>query len=238
MPMNDSRKKLIAAGASTVTSAAFQITILIGGNWIRVHVNGLWVLPLWAIAIGLWIWWFVSRGSKEVKRTNPSFSSSDPRVFVEFVDEREGQLHKRTYLRLWNRGSSDALDVHIEDIQLRANKISFPHTAGAIAPDSCERFNPKTDGRWGTVNTCLLVRALVDEWESYKDITMARLAIPLRITYQNCSRDALLETTCKLIFDPYVEVSKVVRQGVSHSGRKLIAFEDYTFKKIAENVSA
>lgn len=170
--------------------------------------------------------------SREPMREPPVISESDPRIFLEFIDERENQLYKRTFLRLRNGGGSDALDVHVDDIQLRANRVSFPNTAGSIAAGASERFNPRTQDRGGAIDTCFFVKALLDEWNSYNDVGLEELKIPIRVAYENYARTAVIETTCNLVLDPYVEGFKAVRKSMPHTGRKLIVFEQYEFKKL------
>lgn len=62
--MNESQVKFVAAGATTMTSAAFQITTIVGNDWIRHHISPEWVLPLWGVAIALWVWWWMTRKSR------------------------------------------------------------------------------------------------------------------------------------------------------------------------------
>jgi len=130
----------------------------------------------------------------------------DPRIDVEFVDERKNQIYKKTALILANRGGSEALDVHIDDIQLRGRTVRFPHTVGAIAVNNRERFNPETDQPFGMVNTALFVTALIKEWESYHDLKKDVLSIPLKITYTNFSRSFMFMTKCSLVFHPFAEI--------------------------------
>jgi hypothetical protein len=84
--MDDSRLKIIAAGATTLTSAAFQISTIVGNEWIRGHVSPQWVIPLWVMAAALWGWWAITRkkggsGAPSAKNgsdnTNQSFSGRD-----------------------------------------------------------------------------------------------------------------------------------------------------------------
>ena len=72
-------------------------------------------------------------------------SSIDPRVIIEFLDERKDQPYKKTALMLTNAGGSEALDVQIESIQLRGQKVSFPRISGAMLAGKTERFDPKTE---------------------------------------------------------------------------------------------
>jgi len=59
--MDHSQKTKVAAWASTVTSTAFQISLVVFNRWLNAHLSGLWVIPLWALSGGLWIWFFASR---------------------------------------------------------------------------------------------------------------------------------------------------------------------------------
>lgn len=53
----------VAAGASTVTSAAFQISLVAWPDFIRSHVqHHIWVASaLWISSAALWVWWFAVR---------------------------------------------------------------------------------------------------------------------------------------------------------------------------------
>lgn len=134
-------------------------------------------------------------------------SASDPRIRIEFGDERRNRIRKKTALILVNTGAREALDVQIETIHLRGQEIRFPHVADAIASQGRERFDPETCGRWGTVNTALFVDRLVKEWNRYNNTEMAELHIPIKVTYQNLSGTASFETTCILVFIPRTRFS-------------------------------
>lgn len=155
-------------------------------------------------------------------------ASSDPRITVEFVDERDGQLFKKTALNVVNHGGSEALDVRIEDIPLRAQKVSFPHIAGSIAGQGGnERFDPAVDRPYGALHTALLVTALTDEWNSHNAINMDELAIPLTIHYQNFSRTFKFTTTCTLVFLPYEEIL----HHAPENKKPVIVIRDFQHKK-------
>jgi hypothetical protein len=155
-------------------------------------------------------------------------STDDPAIIVEFLDERKDQLYKKTALVLMNTGDREALDVQIESIHLRGQEIRFPHIAGVIASQSRERFDPQTDGAWGKVNTALFVDALIKEWNSYNDVNMKELPVPVKVTYQNFSRTAKFETTCILVFNPLQEIlNKTAR--ANH--KDPINFRDFDHRK-------
>lgn len=59
--MENSQKATVAAWASTVSSAAFQISLAILNRWLNTHISWLWILPLWGVAAALWVWSFVVR---------------------------------------------------------------------------------------------------------------------------------------------------------------------------------
>jgi hypothetical protein len=145
------------------------------------------------------------RAPSAIVEPKQPISTDDPAIIVEFLDERKDQLYKKTALLLMNTGGREALDVRIKTISLRGQEIRFPHVAGAIASHNHERFDPQTDGTWGTVNTALFVDALIKEWNSYNDVSMKELPIPVKVTYQNFSRTAKFETTCILVFNPFQE---------------------------------
>jgi len=99
-------------------------------------------------------------------------SASDPRITVEFFDERRNRIRKKTALMIVNTGDSEALNVQIETIHLRGQTIRFPHIAGAIASQGRERFDPEPYGKWGIANTSLFVDRLVKEWKRYNNREM------------------------------------------------------------------
>lgn len=148
----------------------------------------------------------------------------DPRLYVDFVDERKGYVHKKNAFLLLNRGGSEAHDVQIERIPLRGNSVEFPHIAGVIPAKGDDLFEPRLEGRWGFVSANF-VKALVSEWDSRGDANLTKLSIPLKITYQNFSQDAMFETRCTMIFDPYKEKLKLDRG-------TLIEFKDFQFRKV------
>jgi hypothetical protein len=160
---------------------------------------------------------------------DPTIVKEDPRVVVEFLDERKDQLYKRTALRLTNSGGSEALDVKIETIPLRGQKISFPRTVGAMVAGKNERFDPKTEGKWGVVNTALFVTVLLNEWDTYRDVNVTALSFPLKITYLNFAKTATFETNCELVFYPYREI----RNRRSPNPQPIIEFLNYDFRKQA-----
>lgn len=151
----------------------------------------------------------------------------DPRIVAEFLDERRDQLYKKTAVRLTNTGGSEALDVHIDAIPLRGQQITFPRTVGVMVAGSKERFDPKTEGRSGIVNTSLFVKVLQDEWDTYKDIKMTALSFPLRISYSNFAKTASFETKCDLLFYPYRERMNLR----SPNPKPVVEFLNYDFKK-------
>jgi hypothetical protein len=149
---------------------------------------------------------------------------SDPRVYVEFLDEREGQLYKKTAFKLMNRGGSEACDVRIETIPLRGNSISFPHVAGVIHTGASDRFEPHLEGRWGFSEA--LPAALIAEWETYKNMTLGQLTFPVKITYQNFSRDLMFEAVFDMVFYPHAAIVK------SNVPKPFIEFLNPKFRKV------
>jgi hypothetical protein len=134
-------------------------------------------------------------------------NQNDPRIVIEFIDERRKQLYKKVALELINQGGSEALDVKIDDIPLRGQRVRFPDIAGVISGNGGrQRFQPVTDHRVGHVNSALFVNALMDEWNSHNDVNLKELPFPLRITYKNFSRTLQFVTTCNLIAYPYAEI--------------------------------
>jgi hypothetical protein len=78
-------------------------------------------------------------------------STDDPAIIVEFLDERKDQLYKKTALVLMNTGDREALDVQIETISpTRAGNTLSLMLQGQLLRISRERFDPQTDGAWGT----------------------------------------------------------------------------------------
>ena len=111
------------------------------------------LLEPYGIVIGAILLWHLGRTAYllhledqaviEELRTAPLITASeaqnvplaeDPRIYVDFVDERKGYLHKKNALLLINRGGSEAHDVHIETIPLRGNSVEFPHVAADSEP--------------------------------------------------------------------------------------------------------
>jgi hypothetical protein len=154
-------------------------------------------------------------------------STDDPRIMVGFLDERKGQLYPRTALLLSNPGKTEALDVKVNDILLRGQTIRFPNTAGEIQSGQEKQFDPETDNKFGKVNTSLFVEALKQEWDSYRDLNMKELLVPIAITYQNYTRTAEFTTTCNLVFTPLDEILR----GRRERGVKPIHFRDYKHTK-------
>ena len=109
--------------------------------------------------------------------------------------------------------------------------VGIRNVAGVIPSNGVDRFEPKMEGRWGFVSSNF-VHALVKEWESYNDLKLKTIAFSLKITYRNFSKTSMFETTCRMMFDPYVEVLKST-YGAPHNAKKLIFFEDYEFRKVA-----
>lgn len=170
----------------------------------------------------------VQKGPGSVEPEPLTMVDSDPRITVEFVDERADQLFKKTALNVINHGGSEALDVRIEDIPLRAQRISFPHVAGSIAGrGGKERFDPVVDRPYGALNTALLVTALKEEWNSYNDITMDDLQIPLTIRYQNFARTFKYATSCTLVFRIYEEILHHAPQ----NKKPVVVVRDFKHKK-------
>lgn len=69
------RKKRIAAWAVTATSAAFEISLVIWPDVIQHH--GRYAFGLWAVAIFLWMWSFVTPQDEKIKKAtnNPGICS-------------------------------------------------------------------------------------------------------------------------------------------------------------------
>lgn len=160
-----------------------------------------------------------------------SILESDPRLYPEFLDERGSTyLHKKTAILIHNRGGSNAHDVSIETIPLRGNSVSFPLRVGFVPPMGNARFEPRMEGRWGLFSQNF-VRALVDEWNTYKDVNRKTLELPLRIVYRNFAGTAMFETRCNIILDPLVEVLPRT-YGAPHNGRPVIRFSNPEFRKV------
>jgi hypothetical protein len=159
-------------------------------------------------------------------------SADDPRLYPEFLDERgSGHLYKKTAIILQNRGRTDAHDVNIETIPLRANRVSFPTCIGVIAPQDKATFEPRMEGRWGRFSQNF-VNALMEEWNTYKDPNLKQLEFSLKIVYRNFAGTAMFETVCPLILDPYVEALPRT-YGAPHHGRPAIRFGAPKFRKVA-----
>jgi hypothetical protein len=199
------------------------------GFWLVDHPYAWPILVV--IAILIHAYW-KSQHEKDVPESAEPASftvgPSDPRITVEFIDERAGQLFKKTALSVVNHGGSEALDVRIEDIVLRAQRISFPHVAGSIAAQGGrERFDPVVDHPYGAVNTALLVVALKDEWSSYNDLKIDELPILLTVHYRDFSRTFKFTTTCTLVFLPYEEI---IRHAPENQ-KPVIVVRDFKHKK-------
>lgn len=154
-------------------------------------------------------------------------TAHDPRIVVEFIDEREGQLFKKNELLLTNNGGSEALDVRIEDITLRAQEVCFPHVEGSINGNGgIARFEPVI-AQYGPAIKPLFVTALMNEWNSYHDLRMEELLVPLTIRYTDFTRTFDYTTTCTLALQAIEEGLR----SFTNSKRQTVIFRDFQHNK-------
>jgi hypothetical protein len=62
---------LIAAVASAVTSAVFQIAIVVSDGWIRAHLPP-YMPYLWGLCVVLWVWWAIAKFMSDRSDSAPS----------------------------------------------------------------------------------------------------------------------------------------------------------------------
>jgi hypothetical protein len=133
-------------------------------------------------------------------------STDDPRILVEFIDERINRLYKKTALMLTNPGKTEALDVRIDDIPLRGKTIRFPNSVGTIQANNDARFDFSLIPTAGAFDSAMVIEALKKEWDSYNDLNMHELPLPMTIHYEDFSRAFKFTTKCTLVFLPYEEI--------------------------------
>jgi len=167
-----------------------------------------------------------------------SVRDSDPKVYVEFHDDR-GSVTKDipdAVLDLVNRGGRTAKMVCIEDIWLKEYVITFPKVGHAIIPGNGSIFAPNiVDNSKQAGYAKNMIQAFMREWFTYNDYSKHELAFPVIVTYQDDQRN-LFETYCELILHPDQE-AKVKTTGVV-PGIKVVDTRNCRFRKLAAAIGS
>jgi hypothetical protein len=181
----------------------------------------------------------VSKQEPEHKSTPPalpdtSVKDADPKVYVEFHDDR-GSVSAgmaETSLDLVNRGGRNARWPCVEDIYLKEYVIRFSTTTGnVIVPGNGVVVEPgiqDNSKQPGYVQN--MIQAFMREWFTYDDPNKYELSIPLSLTYQDADKN-LFETRCELVLYPGQE-AKVKTHGVL-PGIKVVDTRNHQFRKVA-----
>jgi len=158
----------------------------------------------------------------------PTLKDSDPRIEIEFRDERHRQ-GEDAYLTPVNRGQTPAKFVCLEPIPLREHTVSFPTFGYYLAPVRHENMRPvvsRNDG--GIDKNADFLAALYSEYEHLKDPPF-ELIEPVIATYQDQVGN-LFQTRCELVFNPsdYVDFTNFGKRHL-----KVIEIRNHTFKRKA-----
>ncbi len=165
----------------------------------------------------------------------PTIGDSDPRIYVEIVDRRFGgdtlrPSDAKVVLSLINRGGSEATNIHVNDIQLRREKIAFEGAPSVIAVKESGTASPVLrDGDRGIMQQHDLTTAFFAEWDSYHNLKREEETASLVVTYCDFNSN-VIQTTCELVFSPYIEGN--IAHGLSH-GQSSFSTRNFKFERIA-----
>ena len=160
-------------------------------------------------------------GSNEVQ-------DKDPRLYLSVTESGQISEHPlETRLVLKNRGESDAHNVEVPPIAMRAGSIKFDGPIGVIAPQGEASLTPTCDC-FGPAFSRDLIRALVKEADTYKDLRET-ITIPVFATYSNF-RGTKFEMNCDLIFNAINNALKTQ----FNIDKPSVEFHNYRFKKVTE----
>jgi hypothetical protein len=147
----------------------------------------------------------------------------DPRIYLEFDPEwgsKEGHLAFSTPILLSNRGGSDAHNVDVAKISLRATEVTFGTPIPVIAKGEIGQALPLVAELNGIFRRNL-VWPLNQEWESYQSLARETVEIPMRIAYRSFGGKQI-ETRCVLVFNGLISAlnkpGKVQRNPVEFHG--------------------
>jgi hypothetical protein len=149
------------------------------------------------------------------KREAQSISESDPRIYVEVLDERRGIVDQITRLKLTNTGSGDAHRVQVCAVGLRTATVTFD-SVGVIPFGSPALIEPSIDS-YGVMQRRNLVFAMMKEWETFDDPNKTELAVPVRVVYDDVQGKPF-ETTFDIVLDPVEEI----RRKLGHAQQRAV----------------
>ena len=130
-------------------------------------------------------------------------SESDPRIYVDVLDEH--QVDQITRLKLTNTGGGDAHRVQVCAVGLRTATVTFD-SVGVIPSGSPALIEPSIDA-YGVIQRRNLVFAMMKEWETFDDPNKTELAVPARVVYDDVQGKPL-ETTFDIVLDPVEEIRR------------------------------
>jgi len=178
-----------------------------------------------------------ARGVSEHRKPDATVKDSDPKIYIEFKDDR--WLPTDTFTRkedtvrfvLTNRGLAYGKFVCLHHIQLREQIIEFSELAQSLPPRESIAFNPvikHRDARKTYDHDIFL--ALFEEWDALNNQNISELIVPISTTYQDDAWN-LYESTCDLVFDVF-EHRKVRMKG-QQGNTKVVDTRNHRFRKVA-----
>lgn len=135
-----------------------------------------------------------------------AITADDPRIYMDLRDDRnkDGSFQLSTPILLSNRGGSEAHNVSISEIKLRARTITFDKVIPVIPSDGTSEVEGNIgDDMSGTIRADI-IRALMDEWNSYNSLKLEEIILPVTVTYSGFT-GVKFQTRCDLVFNPFVE---------------------------------
>jgi len=137
------------------------------------------------------------------KRELLSISESDPRIYVDVLDEH--QVDQITRLKLTNTGGGDAHRVQVCAVGLRTATVTFA-SVGVIPSGDLAWIEPSIDS-YGMIKRRNLVFAMMKEWATFDDPNKTELAVPARVVYDDVQGKPF-ETTFDIVLDPVEEIRR------------------------------
>lgn len=124
-------------------------------------------------------------------------SESDPRVYVDVLDERKA-VHSKTIFSLRNRGRSVAHRVQIQPLKLNCGEATFP-MADVLGPDEVKAVIPEIE-KIMPVWRHDISRIMLKEWDAAGDIGIFEFVRPMSITYEDYNSRRQWQTTFDLVY--------------------------------------
>jgi hypothetical protein len=165
---------------------------------------------------------------EQEKQISSEVSESDPRVYVDIIDQREA-FHAKTIFSLRNRGDGVAHRVQIQPLKLSCGEALFP-AVEIIAGDEEKQIVPEVEKVF-PVWRHDISRIMLKEWDHAGDINVHEFVRPMSITYEDFNAERKWETTFDLVYQVVQDI--VQRDWKLEEKPELLQVKNIRFRAIS-----